>query len=60
MRKFLFNIHLYLALLAGVFVLTLGLTGSIMAFEPELDHLLHPRLSYVTPGAAPPLAGRNR
>ncbi len=51
MRKLLFNVHLYLALLAGVFVLTLGLTGSIMAFEPELDHILHPRLSYVTPGA---------
>jgi uncharacterized iron-regulated membrane protein len=50
LRKFLFNVHLYLALLAGIFVLTLGLTGSIMAFEPELDHLFHPRLSYVTPG----------
>jgi uncharacterized iron-regulated membrane protein len=51
MRKSLFNLHLYLALIAGVFVLILGLTGSIMAFEPELDHLLHPKLSYVTPGS---------
>lgn len=51
MRKFLFNIHLYLALIAGVFVLILGLTGCIMAFEPELDHLLHAGLSYVKPGA---------
>ena len=51
MRKFLFNVHLWLALVAGVFVLILGLTGCIMAFETELDHLLHPRLSYVTPGA---------
>jgi uncharacterized iron-regulated membrane protein len=50
LRKFLFNVHLYLALAAGIFVLTLGVTGSIMAFEPELDHLLHPQLSYVTPG----------
>jgi uncharacterized iron-regulated membrane protein len=50
MRKLLFNLHLYLALIAGVFVLILGLTGSIMAFEPELDHLLHAKLSYVTPG----------
>jgi uncharacterized iron-regulated membrane protein len=50
MRKLLFNLHLYVALIAGVFVLILGLTGAIMAFEPELDHLLHPGLSYVTPG----------
>lgn len=49
MRKLLFNVHLYLALVAGVFVVILGLTGSIMAFEPELDNLLHPKLSYVTP-----------
>ncbi len=27
----------------------LGVTGSIMEFEPELDRLLHPQLSYVTP-----------
>ena len=50
MRKILFNLHLYVALIAAVFVLILGLTGAIMAFEPELDHVLHPALSYVTPG----------
>jgi uncharacterized iron-regulated membrane protein len=27
----------------------LGLTGSIMAFEPEIDHVLHWRLTYVKP-----------
>ena len=51
MRKLLFNVHLYLALIAGVFVIILGLTGAIMAFEPELDHVLHAKLSYVTPRA---------
>ena len=57
MRKLLFNLHLYLALLASVFVIILGITGSIMAFEPELDHLLHRKLAYVTPGPhALPLA----
>ena len=49
MRKLLFNLHLCLALAAGVFVIMLGVTGAIMAFEPELDHLLHARLSYVAP-----------
>lgn len=53
MRKLLFNIHLYLALVSGIFVLILGLTGSIMAFEPEIDHLLHWKLSYVTPQGNP-------
>jgi uncharacterized iron-regulated membrane protein len=48
-RKLLFNLHLYLALAAGVFVIILGVTGAIMAFEPELDHVMHPRLSYVKP-----------
>ncbi len=28
----------------------LGVTGSIMEFEPEIDQLLRPRLSYLTPG----------
>jgi uncharacterized iron-regulated membrane protein len=50
MKKLIFNIHLYMALAAGAFILVLGLTGSIMAFEPELDHLLHRKLAYVTPG----------
>lgn len=49
MRKLIFNLHLYVALIAGVFVAILGLTGSIMAFEPEIDHIFHARLTYVTP-----------
>ena len=44
MRRLIFNLHLYLALVAGVFVVILGLTGSIMAFDTELDHLFHPSL----------------
>ena len=55
MRKLIFNLHLYLALLAAVFIIILGITGSIMAFEPEIDHLLHPSLSYVKP-AGPALS----
>ena len=51
MRKLLFNLHLYIALIAGVFVVILGLTGSIMAFEPEIDHLLHWKLTHVAPQA---------
>lgn len=50
MRKLVFNLHLYLALIASLFVMLLGATGSIMAFEPEIDRLLHRKLAYVTPG----------
>ena len=53
MRKLLFKLHLWVALISGVFVLILGATGCIMAFEPEIDHLLHPHLSYVTPQGRP-------
>src|SRR5579883_2041097 len=48
-RKVLFNLHLYAGLAAAVFILIFGITGSVMAFEPEIDHLLHPHLSYVKP-----------
>src|SRR5690242_4976855 len=48
-RKVLFNLHLYAGLTAAVFILIFGLTGSIMAFETEIDHVLHWHLSYVTP-----------
>jgi len=56
-RKLLFNLHLYCALAIGVFIAIFGVTGAIMAFEPELDHLLHPHRSYVEPQGSPkPLA----
>ncbi|HEV2687696.1 MAG TPA: PepSY-associated TM helix domain-containing protein [Bryobacteraceae bacterium] len=53
MRKLLFNLHLYVALGVGILVVIFGLTGAIMAFEPEIDHLLHAKLSYVTPQSHP-------
>ena len=48
-RRLVFNIHLYVALVAAAFVTVLGLTGSIMAFEPELFRLTHRSLTFVTP-----------
>jgi uncharacterized iron-regulated membrane protein len=49
-RKIVLTIHLYLGLAAGIFLMILGLTGSVMAFESDIDHWLHPDLWYVTPG----------
>src|SRR5258708_647855 len=50
-RAVLPKIHLYLGLVAAIFLVVLGLTGSVMAFENDIDHWLHPGLFYVTPGA---------
>lgn len=53
MRKTLLKLHLYLGLTAGLFLLLLGLTGSIMSFESDIDHWVHPSLWYVAPGGQP-------
>ena len=47
MRRLILKIHLVIGLIVGAFMVLLGITGSIMAFEPELDELLHRDLSYV-------------
>ena len=57
MRKLIFNLHLYGALIAGLFVVVIGVTGSIMAFEDDLERLTHPALYHVEPqGTAMPVA----
>jgi uncharacterized iron-regulated membrane protein len=48
-RRLVVTLHLAAATVAGLVLLLLGLTGSVMAFEPELDHLFHSTLAYVTP-----------
>jgi len=56
MRQTLLKLHLVLAMAAGVIITSLGVTGAIMAFEPEIDHLTHRALmdvSNVPPGSAP-------
>jgi len=48
-RRLILRVHLATALIAGAFILVLGVTGSTLAFEPELDRRLHAHLSYVKP-----------
>src|SRR5215510_1556100 len=55
MRKLLFNLHLYVALIVGLFVLILSVTGAMAAFGPELDAFFNPKLFHVDPQNAPPL-----
>lgn len=52
MRRAVRKLHLWLGFaLGGLFVL-LGLTGSVLAFYPEIDALLHPEIR--VEGSAPP------
>jgi uncharacterized iron-regulated membrane protein len=48
-RRLILNVHLFIALIGGAFMVILGVTGSVMEFEPELDRLLYPQLSYIAP-----------
>jgi sulfite reductase (NADPH) flavoprotein alpha-component len=50
MRRLILNIHLAIGLVAGLFMIVLGVTGSILAFEPQLDRLLHRDTSYIEVG----------
>src|SRR5579859_7397562 len=43
LRKIILNIHLYAGLAAAVFLSILGVTGSIMAFEDQIDGWLNPQ-----------------
>jgi len=52
-RKVVLQIHLYLGLFGAIFLVILGATGSVMAFEGDIDHWLDPNLWYVTARANP-------
>ena len=53
LRKFLLNVHLWVGLAACLLLFMLGLTGAVLVFENNLDHVLNPSLSYVTPQTQP-------
>ena len=50
-RTVILKIHLILGIAGAIFLAILGLTGSVMAFEGDINHWLHPELWYVTPRA---------
>src|SRR5579859_2663447 len=47
MHSILLKIHLCLGLAAALFLVILGLTGSVIAFEDDIVHWTHPGLFYV-------------
>src|SRR5208282_2249200 len=50
-RRTLLFLHLWAALLAGIFLLALGVTGGFMVFENEINRFLNRRLIEVQPAA---------
>jgi uncharacterized iron-regulated membrane protein len=53
MNKLIVNVHLYAGLIAALFLIFLSVSGAIIAFEGELNHLFHPQLTNVTPTGQP-------
>ncbi len=49
-RKFILNAHLLAGLCAALFLILLGVTGSFMVFENEIDRALNAKLTWVHPG----------
>jgi len=46
-RRILLKVHLWFGLAAAIVLAILGLTGSILAFQNDIDHWLHPELFYI-------------
>jgi uncharacterized iron-regulated membrane protein len=49
LRKVILTVHLVLGLISAIFLIVLGLTGSVLAFERDIIHWSRPSLWYVTP-----------
>lgn len=47
MSRFFFNIHSWMGLIAGLGLLVIGLTGSILVFKGEIDMLLSPESTVI-------------
>lgn len=49
LRRVLFQVHLWTGVALAVYAVVIGLTGSALVFETELNHTMHPALYHVTP-----------
>jgi uncharacterized iron-regulated membrane protein len=50
LRRVVFNLHLYIGLAVGLFVVVSGLTGSMVVFRDEIEKLTHPELTETAVG----------
>lgn len=49
MRDLLLKLHLYIGLLASIFLVLLGVSGAVIAFEDDLNRALNPEMLKVQP-----------
>src|ERR1700733_8269982 len=47
MKKFFLILHLFVGLCSAGVLVVLSISGTIIAFEPELNRLMHPELTNV-------------
>jgi uncharacterized iron-regulated membrane protein len=47
MRRIFLTIHLWAGVIAALFLFALGVSGSLVAFENEIDRALNPKLTWV-------------
>lgn len=50
MRRIYLAIHLWVGVLSALFLFALGVSGSLVAFENEIDRALNPKLTWIDPG----------
>lgn len=55
-RALLLRLHTFCGLVAGIFLVSIGLSGAIVAFEVELDHAFNPALYHVAAANASPMS----
>ncbi|MEI4832257.1 PepSY-associated TM helix domain-containing protein [Bacillus sp. FJAT-53711] len=49
-RSMVRKVHLYLSMIAGIFIVLIGLTGSLLVFDNELNRMIYPDLYKITEG----------
>lgn len=52
-NRYLFTIHSWFGLITGIFLLMLGLSGSLLIFKEDLDHFIYHDLLTVKPQGTP-------
>jgi uncharacterized iron-regulated membrane protein len=58
LNQVVYRIHEWSGLVAGAFLVVIGLTGSVIVFDDQLDRRLNPKLLEVTPAGKPLPADR--
>jgi uncharacterized iron-regulated membrane protein len=53
MKKIVLNMHLYVGVVAALFLISLSVSGAIISFENELNRTFHPQLTNVNPEGLP-------